>query len=199
MGLFTLYLFAIVFLPAYLCGSIPFGLIITKLVGNIDIRTQGSGSIGATNTTRALGKKYGALVLFLDGMKAFIPVMLAKHYFPNGLVIPTFIALFVIMGHCFPIWLKFKGGKGISSLIFSLLAINLKMGILFLLIWYIIYKSTKIVSLASLFATLIVNIVTCFILKPVSVPLSFITLVVFFKHRDNIKRIMKGEEMGFKK
>jgi glycerol-3-phosphate acyltransferase PlsY len=188
------YLLFIIFLLSYLCGSIPFGLIITKLVANIDVRTQGSGNIGATNTTRVLGKKWGAVVLLLDGLKAMIPVLFTKYYFPNNQILSIYIALFVIIGHCFPIWLKFKGGKGISSLIFSLLAINLKIGIIFLLIWIIVYKTFKIVSVASLIATFLVNIVACFIAKQISYPLSLITLLVFFKHKDNIVRLVRGEE-----
>ena len=100
---------------AYLCGSIPFGLIISKVFNKIDIREHGSHNIGSTNVARTLGKKWGAVVLLLDGFKAVLPLVLSKCIFNNSQFVLALTACFAILGHIFPIWLKFKGGKGASS------------------------------------------------------------------------------------
>jgi acyl phosphate:glycerol-3-phosphate acyltransferase len=139
---------------AYLCGSIPFGLIITKLVGKTDVRKHGSGSIGATNVARVLGKTWAALTVLLDGLKGFIPVLLANSFFKRELG-DLFIALtgiMAILGHIFPLWLKFKGGKGIATTIFVLLAVNWGLGLFLCLIWFNVFLLTRISAVASLTA-----------------------------------------------
>jgi glycerol-3-phosphate acyltransferase PlsY len=195
---------SILVLISYLLGSIPFGLIIVKLVNKTDIRQQGSGNIGATNTVRVLGKKWGAVVFLLDGLKAFFPIIFIKYITSFNLYNNDYILLFIgivtIIGHCFPIWLKFKGGKGISSLIFVLLALNYKIGVFFIVIWVSVYKLTKISALSALSAVILTNVLVFFLLQ-IEVFYLFIllTLIIIYKHKENIKRILNGEELSFLK
>src|SRR5215475_3204007 len=105
----------IVFLAAYSCGSIPFGLLLGKLLGATDVRQTGSGNIGATNVARSVGLSAGVLTLLLDAAKGALPVWLARHYFPDHAALQILAGLGALVGHCFPIWLKFRGGKGVAT------------------------------------------------------------------------------------
>lgn len=182
---------------AYLCGSIPFGLIISKLAKNIDIREHGSHNIGSTNVARTLGKKWGALVLLLDGLKAVIPLLLIKHIYNGCNVFMAVATITVIIGHIFPIWLKFKGGKGVACLLFSLFVLDYRLGLVFLLSWLLIFAIFRISALSALSGTVMTLIFSFFISRAYFIMMIFLTLIIFFKHKENIKRLINGEEFGF--
>ena len=134
----------------YLCGSIPFGLILTRAAGLGDIRAIGSGNIGATNVLRTGNKGLAAGTLVLDALKAVIPVLLARHFWGEDAA--RVAALGAFLGHCFPVWLGFKGGKGVAVMIGSLLALNWIVGLIFCAVWLLIAFTRKISSLAALTA-----------------------------------------------
>ena len=136
---------------SYFMGSIPFGLILTKIFLKKDIREIGSGNIGATNVLRTGNKIVGYITLSLDILKAIIPIIFVKIYYTDFLYLAS---LCTFMGHVFPIWLKFKGGKGVATYVGILFAINIYFGIIFVLTWFIIFAITKFSSLSSLIASI---------------------------------------------
>jgi glycerol-3-phosphate acyltransferase PlsY len=184
---------------AYLCGSIPFGLIISKVVKNIDIREHGSHSIGATNAARTLGKKWGAVVLLLDGLKAIFPLLIAKHIFGNNQEILAMTVFFAVIGHIFPIWLKFKGGKGFACILFSYFFLDYRFGLILLGVWIVVFLISKMSSLSTMSAMLAISLFSYFISIPYFILSLILSFIVFYRHKDNIKRILKGEELAFKK
>lgn len=192
-------------LLAYLLGSIPFGLLLTKMFTKTDIRNIGSGNIGATNVLRTGSKKLAALTLFFDAGKAVFSTQL--HYWvalslaSAGDVIvynPYWglkLALFAILGHCFPVWLKFKGGKGVATALGALLAAVPYAGLAACAAWLITARLSKISSLSALVAVAIAPIVTLLIYGTAPAAICvLITLLVWVRHKDNIKRLMKGTE-----
>ncbi len=186
---------------AFLFSSIPFGYIIAKLKG-VDIRQYGSGNIGATNVTRVLGKKYGAIVLFLDAIKGAIFVILGK-LFGLNLFHLTIIALFAILGHMFSPFLKGKGGKGIATALGTFLLISPITALFAILDFILVFLFTKIVSLSSLSAVLLFIAIFPIIegkslfVKEASFVTFIIGVLIFYKHKDNIKRLLRGEEYRF--
>jgi len=184
---------------AYLCGSIPFGLIISKLVRNIDIREYGSHNIGSTNVARTMGKMWGALVLLLDGMKAVVALLVVRHFCNATQLVMAFTTLVVVIGHIFPIWLHFKGGKGIACILFSLFVLNYKLGFTFLVSWIIVFLFFRISSISALVATIITTITAYFVSEIYFGMMILLALLTFYKHKDNISRILSGEELKFKK
>lgn len=180
----------------YLCGSIPFGLIISKLVSGIDIREHGSNNIGSTNVARTIGKKWGAVVLLLDGLKALIPLLIIKHFDNSQFIIAT-LAIAIVLGHIFPVWLKFKGGKGIACILFSLFVIDYRIGALFLATWILMFLIFKISALSALTAVVVSTIAFIFVSKTYFFMMLFLGVLTFYKHRSNIKRMLNGEELGF--
>jgi glycerol-3-phosphate acyltransferase PlsY len=182
---------------AYLLGSIPFGLIFTRFAGAGDIRTLGSGNIGATNVLRTGNKKIAAATLFCDGLKGYIPVMIAKIYMPEIALGAFSLAL---MGHIFPVWLKFKGGKGVATTLGCLLAVSPVLGFLGIFIWLGILKISKISSLSALVAFNLLPLVGFILEGKVTMPLSFwqylllVALLINITHRENITRLLRGEE-----
>ena len=188
--------YLIVSILSYFIGSIPFGLLITKLFNLGDIREIGSGNIGATNVLRTGNKLAAAITLFFDIFKGSLALITTKYFF-NDLMFLSFI--FVYLGHIFPIWLKFKGGKGVATFIGGLLVINLKICILFLFTWLIIAKLFKISSLSALISFLIIFIYSIiFEGKDFVILMSFFLIINFFTHRQNILRLAKGEETKIK-
>ena len=147
--------YLIVGIASYLMGSIPFGLILTKIFLKKDIRDIGSGNIGATNVLRSGNKLIGYLTLTLDITKAIIPVIYVKINFPELIYIASLCAF---LGHVFPIWLKFKGGKGVATYVGILFSINILLGIVFILSWIIIFLLSKYSSLSSIVASLSVPV-----------------------------------------
>lgn len=193
--MFLDYKFYLLQAMAYLCGSIPFGLIISKIFKNIDIRQHGSHNIGATNVTRTLGKKWGALVLLLDGIKALLPILIIKKYYSNAELILAITTISVIFGHIFSIWLKFKGGKGIACILFALFALNIKLGILFLVSWILMFAIFRISALSALTAVIITLIASFFVSKIYFFMMLLLGVIIFYKHKDNIKRIINKEQL----
>jgi glycerol-3-phosphate acyltransferase PlsY len=179
-------------LICYLTGSIPFGFILTKIFLKKDIREIGSGNIGATNALRTGNKYIGYATLFLDILKAVIPVLYIKFNFIESLYIAS---LCTFLGHVFPIWLKFKGGKGVATYVGILFSINIYFGIIFILSWFITFSLSKFSSLASLVATISIPIYLLILTQYDQVIFFTIMFVlIFFTHRENIKRLKNKEE-----
>ena len=185
------------FFMSYLIGSIPFGLILTNLWGYGDIRKVGSGNIGATNALRTGSKLLAFLVLFLDAFKSFFIIKVFRYFnHSENLEILIFIMLIgCIVGHCYPIWLKFKGGKGVATVIGGLIGINLYIGILICSIWLFIIFIFRKSSLSSLLSVSCLPIVTFIFYGFYELVFSILLLVIIcFRHKDNIKRLLKSEE-----
>ena len=184
--------YIIIGIASYLMGSIPFGLILTKTFLKKDIREIGSGNIGATNVLRAGNKMIGYSTLILDIAKAIIPVIYVKINFPELIYIASLCAF---LGHVFPIWLKFKGGKGVATYVGILFSINILLGIVFISCWIIIFLLSKYSSLSSIIASLSVPIYLLIIADRGSAIFFIIMFVlIFFTHRENIKRLKNNEE-----
>ena len=177
---------------SYLMGSIPFGLILTKIFLKKDIREIGSGNIGATNALRTGNKLIGYSTLILDIVKAIIPVIYVKINYPELIYIASLCAF---LGHVFPIWLKFKGGKGVATYVGILFSINILLGFVFIIIWVIIFLISRYSSLSSIigaFSIPVYNLITGQIYSSVFFGIMFI--LIFFTHRENIKRLKNKEE-----
>ena len=184
--------FLIIGIISYLMGSIPFGFILTKIFLKKDIRELGSGNIGATNTLRVGNKLIGYLTLTLDIIKAIIPVIYTKIFFPDFLYLASLCAF---LGHVFPVWLKFKGGKGVATYVGILFSINIYFGIIFSIVWLITFVISKFSSLSSLIAS--VSIPIYLLILTQFDQLIFFTIMfvlIFFTHRENIKRLKNKEE-----
>ena len=186
----------LVILYSYLLGSIPFGLIYAKIAGLGDIRNIGSGNIGATNVLRTGNKQVAAYTLLSDIAKGSIAVLITNKFF-NEYSLLSF--LIVYLGHIFPVWLKFKGGKGVATFIGGVLITNHFLGLVFLITWGVIAKVFKISSLSAIIA-FIVTLVTTFVFYDFNLTLLmfFFTVFSIYTHRDNIKRIISGEESKIK-
>ena len=193
---------------SYLCGSIPFGLILTKIFSKQDIREIGSGNIGATNVLRTGNKYLAFATLFLDILKGYISVLITNQFFPELLQLS---ALLVFLGHLFPIWLKFKGGKGVATFLGILLATSYGLTALFIFTWLTVSLIFKYSSLSSIFSSLTVFIVT-FIKEKVTVAIDpsiyvtedlklllfIILILIIFTHRKNISNLKNGTEQKIK-
>ena len=182
----------IIIFISYLLGSIPFGFLLTKIFLNKDIRRIGSGNIGATNALRTGNKSLGYATLILDILKAVIPVIFVKIYYSEFLYISS---LCVFLGHVFPIWLKFKGGKGVATYVGILCCINIYLGISFGIVWLIIFVMFKYSSLSSLLGTLSIPIINYLIFNDDVVYFFVIMFIlIFYTHRENIKRLLNRTE-----
>ena len=185
----------IISILSYLVGSIPFGFILTKIFLKKDIRNIGSGNIGATNALRTGNKTIGYATLFLDVAKAVIPVIYIKLNYTDYIFIAS---LCVFLGHVFPVWLKFKGGKGVATYVGILFSINLTIGFIFLGVWFLIFLITKYSSLSSLFSSLSVPIYLFFFSSQNLIFFSIMFILIFYTHRENIKRLKNKEEIKTK-
>ena len=193
-----------IFLFGYFLGSIPFGLILTKISGLGDIRKIGSGNIGATNVLRTGNKKIALLTLLLDGGKGAIAIYLVtlflQNIFKNDFNKIEFyqctVAVSSVLGHCFPIWLKFKGGKGVATGFGVILSLNLYIGIVALLLWVFVAKVFKISSISALIAFLLIPVLMFYYETEYIYLLSsfIISLICFIQHRENIKRLINRNE-----
>ena len=177
---------------SYLMGSIPFGFILTKTFLKKDIREIGSGNIGATNALRTGNKLIGYTTLILDIIKAVIPVMYVKLNHPELIYIASLCAF---LGHVFPVWLKFKGGKGVATYVGILFTINIFLGFIFCGSWLIIFLLSRYSSLSSLIGSLTIP-VYIFFYEPISAIFFFgiMFVLIFYTHRENIKRLKNKEE-----
>ena len=178
-------------LASYLFGSIPFGYLFTKILLKKDIRNVGSGNIGATNVLRTGNKLLGYLTLVLDIAKAVVPVIFIKLNYPDLVYIS---ALCAFLGHLFPIWLKFKGGKGVATLVGILLSINIYYAIVFGTVWILTFVISKYSSLSSLFASISIPIYLLIIDKGNIIFFIIMFVLIFYTHRENIKRLINKEE-----
>ncbi|MFM7702699.1 MAG: glycerol-3-phosphate 1-O-acyltransferase PlsY [Alphaproteobacteria bacterium] len=194
------YFYQVIFLViTYLICSIPFGLLFSKIFANTDIRKLGSGNIGATNVTRILGKKFGALTFVFDSGKGMIMVIIARFAFVESDDLHNFLVLVSLIGicaHIFPIYLNFKGGKGIATTIGCLIALDFNVGMLAIFFWilsFVAFRISAVASLIAIFSTTIfstaydapiLQIIFCWI----------IFALIFYKHKENVIRILTGEE-----
>lgn len=179
---------------AYLYGAMPFGYLIALSKG-VDIRKIGSGNIGTTNVYRALGVVFGAMTLLLDLSKGFIPSYLAFHYF-SGLTPLQQWLLFLapIIGHCFSVFLRFKGGKGVATSVGALLGFDIRLVLMFVAVWLVTFLPTRWVSLGSILGIWSVFIFAFAILPFFPWALLFLAFFITWRHKDNIRRLMAGSE-----
>ena len=179
----------IVTLYSYILGSIPFGLILTRLAGLGDVRKIGSGNIGATNVLRTGNKFIAALTLLLDGLKGTLSILLTIQYFNE---LTYYAAVIVFLAHIFPVWLKFKGGKGVATFIGSLIVINFYLSIVFVTAWLIMLAIFRISAASALLGYLVVT-VTAFIFfdQKIFFLIFFYFITSIFTHRQNITSLIK--------
>ena len=177
---------------SYLLGSIPFGLIITKIFLSKDVREIGSGNIGATNVLRTGKKSLGVATLLLDALKAYTSILVTLNFFPDYVY---FSALLCFLGHVFPIWLKFKGGKGIAVYLGVLFAFSIHLGFVFVISWLIVLCISKYSSLSSLISSIIVLLYSA-TLNNFNMSLLFfiIFIIIIYTHRENVSRIRDKTE-----
>ena len=186
-----------VIVVAYLIGSIPTGYLIVKVKTGQDIRQIGSGSTGATNVKRVLGKKWFFIVMLLDAIKGATPVLLAKYLTIDPYGINAVLAsIFVIIGHSKPIFLQFKGGKSVASGVGTILALNWMVGLAIAVIWGTITYISKYVSLGSIIALSLSPILMYFFNNPIGYVIYCLIAAIYivYLHRENISRLIKGEE-----
>jgi len=193
---------------SYLCGSIPFGLILTKIFNKKDIRKIGSGNIGATNVLRTGNKLLALTTLLLDILKGFLPVLISKQYFPEFIYL---CSLFAFFGHIFPIWLKFRGGKGVATFLGILFGLSYSLAFLFIFTWIVVFLIFKFSSVSSIFATMTVFVIT-FIkdtaLKSINqnfvvednlkLILFIFFILILFTHKKNISNLKNKTEQKIK-
>jgi glycerol-3-phosphate acyltransferase PlsY len=179
-------------LLGYLVGSVPFGLLLAKAAGKGDIRQIGSGNIGATNVLRTGSKGLAAAVLLLDAGKGLAAVLAARHWFPDA--IPA-AALAAVIGHCFPVWLGFKGGKGVATNAGVSFGLGWPIGVAYAAVWLVMLAVTRISSLAGMSALIAAVVAAALLGFERFVPaLAVIALLVIWLHRANIRRLLAGEE-----
>ena len=199
---------------SYLSGSIPFGLILTKFFGGQDVRKIGSGNIGATNVLRTGNKFLAALTLVLDILKGFIPVIISLQYFPELIQLSCLLAF---LGHIFPVWLKFNGGKGVATYLGILLALSIQLGLLFIFTWMVVSLIFKYSSVSSMFASLTVFVIytvreiagpifkimsdqtfKTYEIASLSLLLFIFFILIIFTHRKNISNLKNKTEHKIK-
>ena len=188
------FLTIILIVAAYGIGSIPFGLIFTKLAGRGDIRTIGSGNIGATNVLRTGSRKLAVLTLIFDAGKGAVAVVAAT-YFADAQS-AAFVGLMVVIGHCFPVWLKFAGGKGVATSLAVFTALDLQLGAVFVIVWLVTAFISRFSSLAALCAVLAVTVGGFVLLDDMISQISILLLstLVWTRHHQNIGRLLAGTE-----
>ena len=181
----------VIIIFCYLLGSIPFGFLLTKIFLKKDIRNIGSGNIGATNALRTGNKLIGYLTLLLDILKAIIPLIFIKIYYIEFIYVAS---LCIFLGHVFPIWLRFKGGKGVATYVGILFSVNIVYGFIFGISWLIVFFVSKYSSLASLIASLSIPFFIFFNNDTEIIFYSIMFILIFYTHRENIKRLKNKEE-----
>ena len=198
-------IYVIVGLIAYCIGSISFSVIITKKMAGFDVRDKGSKNAGSTNVLRTAGKKAGALTLLCDVLKGVISVLIAyiiAKIFPeeNGALLLQIAGIAVVVGHTFPVFFQFKGGKGIATSLGVLLIMNWQIGLICLVFALILMALTRMVSIGSILAAILFPVLTIFISNNYLIPGNYIifgnciALLVIYNHRENVQRILSGKE-----
>lgn len=184
---------ALSLLLGYLLGSIPFGLVLTRLTGEPDIREIGSGNIGATNVLRTGNKGVAALTLLLDAGKAAGAGYIALSLF--GAPMQYVAAAAALFGHCYPVWLRFKGGKGVATFFGSLLALVWPVGLIAAATWLLVAFTTRYSSAAALSAALFATVASLFLMDwPAIAMVGFMTALILWRHRENVARLRAGTE-----
>ena len=180
---------------AYLAGSLPFGLVLTRLAGKGDIRAIGSGNIGATNVLRTGSKGLALVTLLLDGGKGAAVVM-AVAWFSGDPLAVGIAGLMAVVGHCFPVWLKFQGGKGVATCVATFAAFDIRLGLVFVALWIGTAAITRYSSLAALVATIGCSIAAVWLQLPMPVTLAVIIMsgISWTRHHANIGRLLTGQE-----
>lgn len=177
----------------YIFGSIPFGLILARFMGLGNLQKIGSGNIGATNVLRTGNKKAAVLTLVFDGGKGVIAVLIAQEFAGDGA--GQIAGLAAMLGHCYPVWLSFKGGKGVATMLGVLFALNVQVGLACCATWLVISALVRISSLSALIATLSVAIWSVIFAQPSFIGLSIaLNVLIFWRHRENIQRLLAGTE-----
>jgi glycerol-3-phosphate acyltransferase PlsY len=185
----------IVAVYSYLLGSIPFGLILTKIFLKKDIRKIGSGNIGTTNVLRTGKKSLAASTLLLDLMKGYFSIIITFTYFENLI---SYSALICFIGHILPVWLKFKGGKGVATYLGVILALSYKFFLIFGITWLVLSFLFRYASLSSIISSLIVFVYSYFFINNFSLILFIFFVIIIYTHRDNIVRLKNSEESKIK-
>jgi acyl phosphate:glycerol-3-phosphate acyltransferase len=183
------YLFII--LGSYISGSIPFGFLLTKIFLKKDIRNIGSGNIGATNALRTGNKLIGYSTLILDILKAVLPIIFVKNYYPDFIYIASLSAF---LGHVFPVWLYFKGGKGVATYVGILFTLDLTYGFVFVISWALTFLISKYSSLSSILASLMIPAYILVFVNSNSTFFIVMFVLIFYTHRENVKRLRNKEE-----
>jgi acyl phosphate:glycerol-3-phosphate acyltransferase len=186
---------------AYLLGSIPFGYLLVRIFRKEDIRTTGSGNIGATNVARSGAKGLGLLTLLLDCSKSFAAVVIAKHFAPGNADLFLLAAVAAILGHIFPVWLGFRGGKGVASALGVYLALSWPSALAAIAVFLVVFLLTKYVSLASIVGAIVLPLIFLKLTayhSPIAIgSVVFLSLLIIVKHHANISRLLQGKESKF--
>ena len=185
----------IVAVYSYLLGSIPFGLVLTKIFLKKDIREIGSGNIGTTNVLRTGKKSLAVATLMLDLLKGYFSIIITFTYFENLI---SYSALICFIGHIFPVWLKFKGGKGVATYLGVILALSYKLFLIFGITWLVLSFLFRYASLSSIISSLIVFVYSYFFIKNFSLILFIFFVIIIYTHRENIVRLKNSEESKIK-
>ena len=185
----------IVAVYSYLLGSIPFGLVLTKIFLKKDIREIGSGNIGTTNVLRTGKKSLAVATLVLDLLKGYFSIIITFTYFENLI---SYSALICFIGHIFPVWLKFKGGKGVATYLGVILALSYKFFLIFGITWLVLSFLFRYASLSSIISSLIVFVYSYFFIKNFSLILFIFFVIIIYTHRENIVRLKNSEESKIK-
>lgn len=189
--------YILIVVVGYLIGSINLSIVLTKKVKGIDIRKEGSGNAGTTNTLRVLGKKYAAIVLLFDILKGVAVILIAMLISPlvaDANLLISLGGLAVILGHNFPLYYNFKGGKGVATTLGIILIVTPSLGCICLVFGLIIIALTKMVSVGSILAAILYPILVLFLAKEYFIFALFVSLLLIFRHRKNIKKILEGNE-----
>jgi glycerol-3-phosphate acyltransferase PlsY len=190
--------FLITFLAGYLLGSIPFGFLIVHLNGKGDIREIGSGNIGATNVLRTGNKNIALITLFLDGLKAAMALLIFEYFY--GVNLGLIAGAAALIGHCYPIWLKFKGGKGVATFFGFLLASSWVIAAITGSVWFVVAMISRMSSLAAILAAILTPLIAfSFNDSKLALVSSILAVIIVFRHSENIIRIVKGTESKFGK
>ena len=187
--------FLIILVLSYLCGSIPFGWILIRVFKKTDIRASGSGNIGATNAVRVGGKLIGFFTFVFDALKGVFAILMAQAIVGGEMAL-SLSALFAVLGHMFPVWLKFRGGKGVATAIASVAYLAPLLGVVGVLTWLMVFATTRLSSLAALVMMLVLTFAAIFTYNVyISGLVTVLTILIFAKHTANIRRLIKGEEL----
>ncbi len=187
----------ITFVISYLLGSIPFGLLLTRMFGLGDIRQVGSGNIGATNVLRTGKKGLAIATLLLDLFKGIVAIKLIQCIYDYDMAMLA--GLFVVLGHIFPIWLRFRGGKGVATTLGAFFALNWLLGLVVCLVWITIFLISRISSLSAIISICCAPVISYFLSdKSLALLCLILAAIIIFTHRQNIKRLLSGTEPAFK-